>query len=157
MTTNITRIITCGALVSVAVLSCIGTRAYYVSKHEAFISKLNATALEAKENQVLREQELSGVITDLLEESHGRQLEIERLSAERASLLSRLRDPGSTSGSRTDNKNKSSGNNHETVAGTELSREATEFLLLLTRDADQVMEQLRLCQNFVRHITKNVK
>lgn len=157
MTTNITRIITCGALVLVAVLSCIGTRAYYISKHEAFISKLNAAALEAKENQVLREQELSSVITDLLEESHGRQLEIERLSAERASLLNRLRDPGSTSGSGTSYKNKSSGNDHETVTGTELSREATEFLLLLTRDADQIMEQLRLCQSFVRHITKDVK
>lgn len=157
MTANITRIITCGALVSVAALSCIGTRAYYVSKHEAFISKLNAAALEAKENQVLREQELSGVITDLLEESYGRQLEIERLSAERASLLNRLRDPGSTSGSRHDKENKSSGSDHETATGTELSREATEFLLSLTKEADQVTEQLRLCQDFVRHITENVK
>ena len=138
----------------VVALSCIATFHYCESKHQDFIQKLNATTQKAKENQALREQELNSVISDLLEESHGRQMEIERLSSERAVLIKRLRDPGSTSSGRTGTENKSSGSDTETTTGTELSREATEFLLRLTRDADLLREQLSLCQNWAKSLTR---
>lgn len=130
--------------VLVAALSCIFTRSYYIDKHEAFIQKLNAEAA-AKEN------ELHGVIDDLLDESYTRILEIERLSSDNATLVRKLgglRDPGSTRG----DKNKSSGSDPKTGAGTVLSDEATEFLLSLTRDADVLREQLRLCQEWAKQI-----
>lgn len=131
-------------LVLVAVLSCITTRNYYVNKHEAFIQKLNAEAEK-------RENELHEVISDLLDESYTRIVEIERLSSDNASLVRKLgglRDPGSSHST----ENKSSGSDTKTGAGTVLSDEATEFLLNLTRDADIVREQLRLCQEWAKQI-----
>lgn len=129
-----------------SVLSCILTRSYYINKHEAFIQKLNAEAT-AKEN------ELHGVIDDLLDESYTRILEIERLSSDNATLVRKLgglRDPGSSRS----NKNKSSGSDPKTGAGTVLSEEATGFLLSLTRDADVLREQLRLCQEWAKSVSK---
>lgn len=127
-----------------AALSCIFTREYYVDKHEAFVQKLNAEAEK-------RENELHGVISDLLDESYTRIVEIERLSSDNAKLvreLGGLRDPGSSYST----KNKSSGSDPKTGAGTVLSDEATEFLLGLTRDADVLREQLRLCQEWAKQI-----
>ena len=127
-----------------AALSCILTREYYVDKHEAFVQKLNAEAEK-------RENELHGVIDDLLDESYTRIVEIERLSSDNTKLvreLGGLRDPGRSYST----KNKSSGSDSKTGAGTVLSDEATEFLLGLTRDADVLREQLRLCQEWAKQI-----
>lgn len=127
-----------------AALSCILTREYYVDKHEAFVQKLNAEAEK-------RENELHGVIDDLLDESYTRIVEIEQLSSDNAKLVRKLgglRDPGRTYSA----KNKSSGSDPKTGAGTVLSDEATEFLLGLTRDADVLREQLRLCQEWAKQI-----
>ena len=133
-------------LVFVAALSCIITRVYYVNKHEAFIQKLNAET-SAKET------ELQGTINDLLDESYTRLIEIEKLSSDNAALVRKLgglRDPGNISGS----KNKSSSSDTKAAAGTVLSREATEFLLNLTREADEVREQLRLCQKWAESVSR---
>lgn len=132
---------------------CISTFCALEYKHQDFIKKLNATNQKIQENQVLRERELNSTISTLLEESHGRQLEIERLSGERAVLIKRLRDPGSSCGG-IEAGNKSSGSDSSTATGTELSVEATQFLLSLTRDADLLREQLRLCQNWAKSIAR---
>lgn len=129
-----------------SVLSCIITRDYYINKHEAFIQELNAEVLK-------RENELQETINALVEESYTRTIEIERLSFNNASLvhqLGGLRDPGSSY----THKNKSSGSGSETDTGTILSDEATEFLLELTRDADALREQLRLCQEWAKSVSK---
>lgn len=145
------------ALVLTAAFSCFCTRAYYLNKHEVLVSELNATYIKAKENQANIERELNDTIFGLLEESYERQLEIENLSAERAALIGRLRDPGDTSSPGNTTSNKSSGSDSKTTTGTELSNAATQFLLKLTEDADKVTEQLRLCQEFVRHTFKSVE
>lgn len=129
-----------------SVLSCIITRDYYINKHEAFIQKLNAEALK-------RENKLQEAIDALVDENYTRTIEIERLSFNNASLvrqLGGLRDPGSSY----THKNKSSGSDSKTDTGTVLSDEATEFLLELTRDADAVREQLRLCQEWAKSVSK---
>ena len=129
-----------------AALSCILTREYYVDKHEAFVQKLNAEAEK-------RENELHGVIDDLLDESYTRIVEIEQLSSDNAKLVRKLgglRDPRCTYSA----ENKSSGSDSKTGAGTVLSDEATEFLLGLTRDADVLREQLRLCQEWAKSVSK---
>ena len=145
------------AIILSVVLSCIGTRAYYLDKHKDFISKLDAAKMQHIEKTTKRELELNGVISDLLEESHERQMEVERLSAERARLLVRLRDPGSTSSSKSSNGNKNTGGSNGTTAGQELSREASEFLLDLTRDADQVSVRLKLCQSVLGKLSEYLK
>lgn len=140
-----------------AVLSCISTRAYYLSKHKDFISELNAAKMQHIEKTNKRELELNGAISDLLEESYEKRLEIERLSAERSRLLTRLRDPGSSGSSKQTNNNKNTGGSINTSAGSDLSREASEFLLDLTRDADQVAVRLRLCQGVLRKVSEHFK
>ena len=140
-----------------AVLSFISTRAYYLGKHKDFISELNAAKMQHIEKTNKRELELNGAISDLLEESYEKRLEIERLSAERSRLLVRLRDPGNSSNSKQANGNKNTGGGDDTSAGSDLSREASEFLLDLTRDADQVAVRLRLCQGILRKVSEHLK
>lgn len=126
-------------------LSCIITRNYYLDKHEAFIQKLNAEAST-------REAELQGVINDLLEESHNYTIEIYKLSSDNAKLVRKLgglRDPGNSY----TYKNDCSSGNNEANTGTVLSDEATEFLLDITREADLLREQLRLCQEWAKSVS----
>lgn len=126
-------------------LSCIITRNYYLDKHEAFIQKLNAEAST-------REAELQGVINDLLEDSHNYTIEIYKLSSDNAKLVRKLgglRDPGSSYSY----KNDCSSGNNEANTGTVLSDEATEFLLDITREADLLREQLRLCQEWAKSVS----
>jgi len=144
-------------LVLGAVLSCISTRAYYLSKHKDFISELNAAKMQHIEKTNKRELELNGAISDLLEEAYEKRLEIEQLSAERSRLLTRLRDPGNSSNSKQASRNKNTGGGDGTSAGRDLSREASEFLLDLTRDADQVAVRLRLCQGVLRKVSEHFK
>ncbi len=147
------------ALVLSAALSCIGTRAYYLNKIQALKIEVNATSLKVQEDFRQTEQKLQSQVTTLLEESYERQLEIARLASSNAQLvfeLGGLRDPGSTSSSTTGNANKNSDSDSKTAAG-KLSKEATQFLLDLTKEADEVREQLRLCQEFVSELPQCVK
>lgn len=147
------------ALVISVALSCIGTRAYYINKIQALKNEVNAASLSAQEKYRKAEQELQGQVTDLLEESHARQMEIYRLASFNAQLvfeLGGLRDPGNSCGSSSENENKNSGSDSKTATG-KLSRKATQFLLDLTREADEVREQLRLCQEFVRKLPEGVE
>lgn len=153
MTSKIIIAVVCAAL------SCIGTRAYYLDKLQDYKNEVNAASLKAQNEHKQAEQELQGQVTTLLEESYDRQLEIQRLANDNAQLvyeLGGLRDPGSTSCNSPGNKNKSSGSDHETTAG-KLSKEATQFLLDLTREADELREQLRLCQEFVGKLPQCIK
>lgn len=145
------------ALVLSAALSCIGTRAYYLNKIQALKIEVNATSLKVQEDFRQTEQKLQSQVTTLLEESYERQLEIARLASSNAQLvfeLGGLRDPGSSS--TTGNANKNSDSDSKTTAG-KLSKEATQFLLDLTKEADEVREQLRLCQEFVSELPQCIK
>lgn len=147
----------CIGIILGAALGCISTRAYYLNKHKDFISELNAAKMQHIEKTNKRELELNGTISDLLEESYEKRLEIERLSAERSRLLVRLRDPGNSSNSKQAHGNKNTGGGTDTSAGRDLSREASEFLLDLTRDADQIAVRLRLCQGILRKVSEHFK
>lgn len=65
-----------------------------------------------------------------------------------------LRDKGrGESGGNSKGTNTSTGGNNETDSRL-LSRETTDFLLNITAEADEVREQLRLCQDWARTISK---
>lgn len=65
-----------------------------------------------------------------------------------------LRDKGrGKSSSNSKGTNTSTGGNNETDSRL-LSRETTDFLLDITAEADEVREQLRLCQEWARTISK---
>lgn len=142
-----------------AALSCVSTRAYYLNKLQGYKNEVNAASLTVQEKHRLAEQELQSQVTSLLEESYDRQMEIYRLTSANTQLvfeLGGLRDPGAASGCASGNENKNTGSDTKTTAG-QLSREATEFLLNLTREADETREQLRLCQEFVRKLPECVE
>lgn len=135
--------------------TCIATKEYYQAKHQEYIAQVNAQSEKLKQNQLVTELQLRDTIQRLLEESHAKSLEIERRTADLAKYRGRLRDPGARSTTGAAGK-KNSGSDNETAAG-KLSDQTVEFLLGLTGEADQVREQLRLCQQFVSAISKDVK
>lgn len=118
---------------------------------------------EKKYNQEIlsvleRERNLQSAVQKLETESNENVKQINSLRARNRQLIrdaGGLRDPG-YGGSSGESKgtNSSSGINSQTNTGTILSGKTTEFLLDLTSEADEIREQLKLCQKWAKKISQ---
>ena len=104
-----------------------------------------------------RERNLQNKLNELETSYHEKSLELDNANKRNLELVRSaggLRDKGKRTGkSNTTSKDSTSGGNNETGSFV-LSDETTQFLLNLTRDADQVCQQLKLCQDYLRSLAE---
>lgn len=120
-------------------------------EYNARVEELNRKALE-------KQQELSRLNSELERKYADANKRADQALAKYNDLVAngwRLRDPGANNqyslqlsdASRGDNSSTADGSNGAS-SGRELSREASEFLLQLASDADKVVEQLKIAQEY---------
>ena len=156
-------------LISVGILFAISLTAFsfgalYEEKQwQAAIQKQKIEAtqeLQKATNEVLERERKAREEITALETKHQNTLkELSALDSKYRKLVSAaggLRDKGCReSSSSSKGKNTGSNGNSETNSGRVLSREATDFLLDLTAEADQMREQLRMCQDWAKRLSKD--
>ena len=124
-----------------------------------------------QKQKIEAQQELQSATTEVLERERKAREEVFELETKHQKTLQQLseldtkyrnlvrnagglRDKGRReSGSSSKGTNTSSSGNNETDSRV-LSEETTDFLLNLTAEADRMREQLRLCQDWARSISK---
>ncbi len=120
-------------------------------EYNARVEELNKKALE-------RQTQLSNLNSELERKYANANKRADQALTKYNDLVSngwRLRDPGTQTQPSMQLPNASSGGDSSTTTGSngassggELSREASEFLLQLASDADKVVEQLRVAQEY---------
>lgn len=138
------------------------TYEYQENKWRGKVSALQKEAEEKYNQEILaileKERNLQNAVQKLESESNENLKQISALRAHNRQLIHAaggLRDPGrGSSGGSTKERNSSSSVNTSTRARAVLSGKATEFLLDLTTEADRIREQLKLCQNWAKEISR---
>lgn len=138
------------------------TYKYQENKYNDKINKIQKEAHNtylAELGKVLdRERALQESVQKLEIESNDKLKEINSLRARNRQLVRNaggLRDPGSReSGNSPKGKDSSTSGNPKADTGQILSGKTTDFLLNLAADADEIREQLRLCQQWAKRIAE---
>jgi hypothetical protein len=177
MFTNFRIYLIIGALVSTAILSSFLTANYkdgrYALKEqkarEEYILELkkrqeeyNAKVQELNKRALDQQAKLANLNTELEKKYADANKRASQALAKYNDLVAngwRLRDPGATTKSALQDPGTSKGgiastsssSNGATCSG-ELSREASEFLLQFASDADKVVEQLRVTQEYAKRL-----
>ena len=116
--------------------------------NKAIVDLRNKLALAEKEKS---EQLVIAANTYQEKENAAKEIHQKNLSALRANLL-RMYDPGTRSqptNRQSTASTTTTANSSDGAKNTELSREASDFLLDLTYEADEVTRQLGLCQSTI--------
>ena len=143
-----------------AILSFIvgfGVWQYQENKYEAIIQAHRAEANQKLQDETMKllekERLIQSRIFDLENKYHESQQELSTLDAKYRQFVrdaGGLRDKGSGNcGDRSNAKSASASGNNDSSSRV-LSEEATEFLLRLTAEADQLREQVLLCQEWAK-------
>lgn len=138
------------------------TRDYMNTKHELAVALGNAKAAQIQhqlsEAKVISELKLNEVKNEINADHEKRIRELDRTVLDLRNANIRLRDPGNKGSQNTCSTNPGVPNSSPaTNPGTPiLSQEATEFLLGFARDADETLEQLRTCKNWVTATKKEL-
>lgn len=143
--------------VSIALLLCSAVWKYQEHKYEAIIQAHRAEASQKLQDETMKllekERLIQSHIFDLENKYHESQQELSTLDAKYRQLVrdaGGLRDKGSGDcGDRSNAKSASASGNNDPSSRV-LSEEATEFLLRLTAEADQLREQVLLCQEWAK-------
>ena len=143
--------------VSIALLLCSAVWKYQEHKYEAIIQAHRAEASQKLQDETMKllekERLIQSRIFDLENKYHESQQELSTLDAKYRQLVrdaGGLRDKGSGDcGDRSNAKSASASGNNDSSSRV-LSEEATEFLLRLTAEADQLREQVLLCQEWAK-------
>lgn len=143
--------------VSIALLLCSAVWKYQEHKYEAIIQAHRAEANQKLQDETMKllekERLIQSRIFDLENKYHESQQELSTLDAKYRQLVrdaGGLRDKGSGNcGDRSNAKSASASGNNDSSSRV-LSEEATEFLLRLTAEADQLREQVLLCQEWAK-------
>ena len=143
--------------VSLALLLCSAVWKYQEHKYEAIIQAHRAEASQKLQDETMKllekERLIQSRIFDLENKYHESQQELSTLDAKYRQLVrdaGGLRDKGSGDcGDRSNAKSASASGNNDSSSRV-LSEEATEFLLRLTAEADQLREQVLLCQEWAK-------
>lgn len=143
--------------VSIALLLCSAVWKYQEHKYEAIIQAHRAEASQKLQDETMKllekERLIQSRIFDLENKYHESQQELSTLDAKYRQLVrdaGGLRDKGSGDcGDRSNAKSASASGNNDSSPRV-LSEEATEFLLRLTAEADQLREQVLLCQEWAK-------
>lgn len=168
------------AIILVAVILVLGsvvglTREYYVTKYESEINQLvtahqkvidkfekeGIELVSKKQEEIIAKQNEINELNERLRKENGEaNKRIQALLNRYRDLVNsgyRLQDPGP----RSDSSGDSSGSNPGTSTGNpstagkrELSAEASRFLLQFGAEADQVVEQYKMCQQYVIEVRK---
>ena len=143
--------------VSIALLLCSAVWKYQEHKYEAIIQAHRAEASQKLQDETMKllekERLIQSRIFDLENKYHESQQELSTLDSKYRQLVrdaGGLRDKGSGDcGDRSNAKGASTSGNNDSSSRV-LSAEATEFLLRLTAEADQLREQVLLCQEWAK-------
>lgn len=143
--------------VSIALLLCSAVWKYQEHKYEAIIQAHRAEANQKLQDETMKllekERLIQSRIFDLENKYHESQQELSTLDAKYRQLVrdaGGLRDKGSGNcGDRSNAKSPSASGNNDSSSRV-LSEEATDFLLRLTSEADQLREQVLLCQEWAK-------
>lgn len=143
--------------VSIALLLCSAVWKYQEHKYEAIIQAHRAEANQKLQDETMKllekERLIQSRIFDLENKYHESQQELSTLDAKYRQLVrdaGGLRDKGSGDcGDRSNAKSASASGNNDSSSRV-LSEEATDFLLRLTAEADQLREQVLLCQEWAK-------
>ncbi len=143
--------------ISIALLLCSAVWKYQEHKYEAIIQAHRAEANQKLQDETMKllekERLIQSHIFDLENKYHESQQELSTLDAKYRQLVrdaGGLRDKGSGDcGDRSNAKSTSASGNNDSSSRV-LSEEATEFLLRLTAEADQLREQVLLCQEWAK-------
>ena len=143
--------------VILAFITGLGAWKYQEHKYEAIIQAHRAEASQKLQDETMKllekERLIQSRIFDLENKYHESQQELSTLDAKYRQLVrdaGGLRDKGSGDcGDRSNAKSASTSGNNDSSSRV-LSEEATEFLLRLTAEADQLREQVLLCQEWAK-------
>ena len=143
--------------VVLALLLCSAVWKYQEHKYESVIQAHRAEASQKLQDETMKllekERLIQNHIFDLEKKYHESQQELSALDAKYRQLVrdaGGLRDKGSGDcGDRSNATSASTIGNNDSSSRV-LSEEATEFLLRLTAEADQLREQVLLCQDWAK-------